>query len=124
MLSAKANDLNKNIPGQFNKPEIKSRIAVLQTKINSLNLFINLNEIPDKKVIAMITEINIELAAVQRQMDEIVRKSQIPKEEGEADMIRMLDTARAIPNNPVPVNDVSSKKQRMEEMAKRQKQIR
>jgi hypothetical protein len=31
-------------------------------------------------------------------MDEIVRKNQIPLEEGESDMIRMLDTARAIPN--------------------------
>jgi hypothetical protein len=29
-------------------------------------------------------------------MAEIVRKSQIPKEAGEEDMIRMLDTSRAI----------------------------
>ena len=43
---------------------------------------------------------NIELSAFYRQMDEILRKSEIPKEQGESDMIRMLDTARAIPNTP------------------------
>ncbi|HEX9981467.1 MAG TPA: hypothetical protein VGB50_12980 [Flavobacterium sp.] len=91
-------DLNKNIPVQFNKPEIRSRIAVLATKVNSLYLFISLNDIPDEKVVALISEINTELMSLQMQMGEITRKSQIPKEEGEADMIRMRDTSRAIPN--------------------------
>jgi hypothetical protein len=102
-LSLKAKDLNANIPSQFDRPEIKSRISVLVTKINALNLFINVAEIPDQKVIATIADINTELSALQMQMGEIVRRSQIPKEEGEADMIRMLDTARAIPNTPKPV---------------------
>ncbi|HLA56927.1 MAG TPA: hypothetical protein VK623_12555 [Flavobacterium sp.] len=101
-LSLKAKDLNNHIPMAFNKPEIKARIAVLSTKINSLNLFVNVDAIPDKKVIALISEINIELASLQMQMDEIVRKSKIPKEEGESDMLKMLDTSRAIPNKPKP----------------------
>lgn len=99
VLSTKALELNNNIPISFNKPEVKSRIAVLTTKVNSINLFINLQEIPDAKVVALISEINLETASLFRQMDEIVRKSEIPKEEGESDMIRMLDTARAIPNS-------------------------
>lgn len=101
-LSKKVMDLNTNIPFQFNKPEIKSRISVLTTKINSINLFINLDDIPDKKVVTLVSEVNLELISLTRQMDEIVRKSAIPKEEGESDMIRMLDTARAIPNKIVP----------------------
>lgn len=103
-LSVKAKDLGASIPIVYNKPEIRSRIAVLQTKINSLNLFINLSDIPDKKVIDQIKEINIELASLQHQIGEIVRKNQIPKEEGESDMIRMLDTARAIPSVPKKTN--------------------
>jgi hypothetical protein len=99
-LSLKAKDLNNHIPMVFNKPEIKARIAVLSTKINSLNLFVNVDAIPDAKVIALISEINIELASLQMQMDEIVRKSKIPKEEGESDMLKMLDTSRAIPDKP------------------------
>lgn len=96
-LSKKAMDLNQQIPAQFDKPEIKSRIAVLITKINSLNLYINLNEIPEQKIVVLIKEINSDLISLQAQMDEIVRKSLIPKEEGESEMIRMLDTSRAVP---------------------------
>lgn len=100
-LSVKAAELNNNIPLKFNKPEIKSRIAVLTTKINSINLFINLDDIPDQKVVALVKDANDELNSLYRQMDEVVRKSEIPKESGESDMIRMLDTARAIPSTPV-----------------------
>jgi hypothetical protein len=100
-LSTKAAALNNNIPAKFNKPEIKSRISVLTTKINSISLYINLDDIPDKKVVALISDANIEINSLYRQMDEIVRKSEIPKETGESDMIRMLDTSRAIPSKPV-----------------------
>ena len=96
-LSKKAIELNNNIPPKFSKPEIKSRISVLVTKVNSVNLFINLQDIPDAKVVTLVSDINIEVASLYRQLDEIVRKGEIPKEQGEADMIRMLDTARAIP---------------------------
>jgi hypothetical protein len=96
-LSKKAAELNNNIPMAYNKPEVKSRIAVLMSKINSLNLYVNLDEIPDDKVIALVLEINVQLVSLQNQLDEIVRKSTIPKEEGESDLIQMLDTSRAIP---------------------------
>lgn len=96
-LSKKAAELENNIPMAYNKPEVKSRIAVLISKINSLNLYVNLDEIPDDKVVALVLEINIQLVSLQNQLDEIVRKSTIPKEEGESDLIQMLDTSRAIP---------------------------
>ena len=101
-LSKKVMELNTNIPYTFNKPEIKSRISVLTTKINSINLFINLDDIPAQKVVTLVSEVNEELVSLTQQMEEIIRKSAIPKEEGESDMIRMLDTTRAIPNKIVP----------------------
>ena len=100
-LSKKGAALNEHIPNPFNKPEIKSRISALVTKINSINLFINLDAIPEQKVITCIADANIELSSLFRQMEEIVRKSQTPKEQGETDMIRMLDTSRAIPNSKI-----------------------
>ena len=96
-LSKKVANLNNNIPNAYNKPEVKSRISVLISKINSLNLYINLDEIPDNKVVALVLEINLQLRSLQNQLEEIVRKSTIPKEEGESDLIQMLDTSRAIP---------------------------
>lgn len=97
-LSKKAIALNNNIPSTFNKPQIKSRITALITKINSINLFINLDAIPEQKVITLVAEVDEELVSLFQQIDEIVRKNQIPIEEGESEMIRMLDTTRAIPN--------------------------
>ena len=101
-LSKRATELNNNIPINYNLPEINSRIAVITTKINAINLYINLNQIPDKKIVQLVQEINGEVASMQWQFDEIKRKSEIKMEEGESDMIRMLDTTRAIPNNPEP----------------------
>lgn len=97
-LSKKVTALNDNIPLEFSKPQIKARIATLITKVKLLDLFIHLDNIPDQKVILLVTQINEELVSLQNQMDKIVQKSLIPLEEGESDLLKMLDTARAIPN--------------------------
>jgi hypothetical protein len=99
-LSRKVLALNGTIPAPFNKPAVKSRIAALITKINSINLYLNIDAIPAKKIVVLVTDFNKEYASLYRQFDEIIRKSEIPKEEGESDMIRMLDPTRAIPNTP------------------------
>lgn len=103
-IAKKAVALNENIPPEFNLPQIKSRISILITKVKMMDLFIHLDKIPDEKVTFLISEINKELISLQRQMDKIVEKSKIPKEEGEADFLRMLDTTRAIPNTPAPLD--------------------
>ena len=97
-LSKKAMALNDNIPIAFSTPPIKSRIAALLSKMRMLDLYLHLDNIPDQKVLVFIAEINTELASLQNQMDKIVQKSKIPLEEGESDLIKMLDTTRAIPN--------------------------
>nr|WP_294928675.1 hypothetical protein [uncultured Flavobacterium sp.] len=102
-IAKKAMALNNNIPSQFNQPQIRSRISILITKVKMMDLFIHLHKIPDDKVTFLIGEINKELVSLERQMDKIVEKSKIPKEEGESDFLRMLDTARAIPNSMPPI---------------------
>lgn len=97
-ISNKAMALNNNIPPEFNQPAIKSRISILITKVRMMDLFIHLSKIPDEKVTFLIGDINKEIVSLERQMDKIVEKAKIPKEEGEADFLRMLDTTRAIPN--------------------------
>lgn len=103
-LSKRAIELNNNIPIKFDLPEVKSRIAVITTKVNAINLYIHLNQIPDKKITQLIQEINTELASMNAQLDEIKRRGDIKIEDGEGDMLRMLDTRRAIPTNPNPKN--------------------
>lgn len=97
-LSKKAIALNDNIPPQYSNPAIKSRISALITQVRLLDLYIHLDNIPEKKVVVLVSEINVQLASLQRQMDKIVEKSKIPKEEGESDLLKMRDTTRAIPD--------------------------
>jgi hypothetical protein len=101
-LSKKAMALNDFIPTEFNKPQIKARISILITKVRMLDLYIHLNDIPDQNVLVLVGEINTELASLQNEMNKIVQKSKIPLEEGESDLLKMLDTSRAIPNKPQP----------------------
>lgn len=98
-LSKKAEDLNKNIPEKFNNPQVKSRISIIITQLRSLDLYINLDQIPAEKVMALIPKVNKGLLSLDAQFQEILRKEKIPLEQGEADMIRMLDTTRAIPSS-------------------------
>lgn len=99
-ISKKAMALTVNIPVEFNVPQIKSRISVLITKVRMLDLYLHLDKIPDDKVVVSIAEINKELASLQREMDKIVEKSKIPVEEGESELMKMMDPARAIPTQP------------------------
>jgi len=68
--------------------------------LRSLELYMNLDDIPDEKVIYFINEINRQLASIEMQLEELIRKSEVPKEQGEADLLRMLDTSRAVKNIP------------------------
>ncbi len=102
LLSTRAAEL-QDIPPPYNRPEVISRISVLRTKIHELDLYINLNRIPREKVTALVSEINQELASFQAQLAEIARRNQIPREQGESDLIKMRDTARAIPTPAKPM---------------------
>jgi len=93
-LSAKAGVLENTIPNRFNKSAVRSRISTLNTKIKSLEMYLDLEYIPTKKVIPLIQDISSEVISIQNQMNEIIVKSEIPKEEGEAIMLQALDTAR------------------------------
>lgn len=103
-ISKKAAAMDDNIPEKFNQPQIKSRIATMTTKVRLLDLYIHLDLIPAEKVVKIISEINNELASLQRQMDKIEVRSTIPVEIGESELKQMLDASRAIPNEPVDPN--------------------
>ena len=100
-ITKKALALNDNIPSDYSIPPIKSRISALIAKVQMLDLYINLDVVPDKKVTKLVAEINLELVSLQRQMEKTVDKKKIPVEEGESDLMKMMDTTRAIPSTPI-----------------------
>ena len=93
-LVVKAELLTNNIPSFFNKPQVLTRIGVLNTKVKSLYTYLNVATIPDKKVVALIKEITHETTSLQNQMNELIILSEIPKEIGEEEMLKALDTVR------------------------------
>lgn len=98
-LSSKADTLALTIPSEYNKPQVLSRITTLNTKLKSLETFMNLRVIPEQRIAKLIPEINEEIKGLYNQWDEIIIKKAIPKEIGEDLMLQALDTARhADPN--------------------------
>jgi hypothetical protein len=93
-ISSKIDSLQLNIPSQFDKPQVKSRIAALNTKIKMLDTFIHLTDVPQNKIKELIPEINEEINALVGQWEEIIVKKRIPREVGEEYLIKALDTAR------------------------------
>jgi archaellum component FlaC len=93
-LVNKAEQLKNNIPPFFDKPQVRSRIGVLITKVKSLYTYININPIPEKKVMGLLNEVSGDITSFQNQLDELVRISEVPKEIGEEEMLRALDTVR------------------------------
>jgi hypothetical protein len=93
-IASKADALEQTIPLEYNKPQILSRIAALNTKIKSLEMYLYLNIIPEQKVSRLIPEINEEIKGLYSQWDEIIIKKAIPKEIGEDVMLQALDTTR------------------------------
>jgi len=111
-LVQKADVLEGSIPARLNKPKFKSRLAALITKLKALNMFLNIDRIPEKRVIAMVTDLNLEVNAINDQIEEIVRRSHIPLEEGEAVMIKNIggktDEISPVPETDLPKQGVKS----------------
>ncbi len=93
-ISSKADTLAITAPLEYRKPQILSRITTLNTKIKSLETFMNLQVIPENKIAKLIPEINEEIRGLYNQWDEIEIKKAIPKEIGEELMLQALDTTR------------------------------
>ncbi len=97
-VSSKADTLAITIPIEYNKPQILSRITTLNTKLKSLETFMNLRVIPEKRIAKLIPEINSEINGLYKQWDEIIVKKQIKMEIGEKEMLSVLDTTRNAKN--------------------------
>jgi len=93
-LVTKTELLKTGLPLFFDKPQVRSRISVLDTRMKSLYTYISLDMIPDKKVVQLIGEITHEVTSLQNQMNELIILNEVPKEMGEDEMLKAMDTVR------------------------------
>ena len=110
-LSKQVDTLALTVPFEYNKPQVLSRITTLNTKLKSLETFMNLRVIPEQRIAKLIPEINEEIKGLYKQWDEIIIKKAIPMEIGEELMLQALDTARnANPDEMRKKMEISDKK--------------
>jgi len=96
-LVQKVEVLQKTIPAKLNTPQVKTRLTALVTKMKALNMFLNVDRIPEKRVVQIVTDLNLEVNAVNDQIEKMVRRSHIPLEEGEAELIKKTGAAKEDP---------------------------
>ena len=101
-LSKLASDMQNNIPEVYNKPDVKSRIFLLNTNLNSLEMLLELDLIPAKEVKELFGKINKNYQSLANQFDEILIRKAIPMEVGEQEMIQSLDTIKRATLNAIP----------------------
>lgn len=97
-LAKKSDSLHLSVPPLFNVPQVRSRLVVMQTKIEALDTYFSLDVLPKEKVQTLILAINKEINAFYAQCEEVVIKNNIPLEIGEKEMISALDTTRNAKN--------------------------
>lgn len=100
-LATRAALLQNNIPPKFATPEIKSRIAAVVASVRMLDMYLSVQQPPIERIKPLFSEINTAMSGLNTQFTEIAQRELVPIEKGEADMLRMLDTTRAIKATPV-----------------------
>lgn len=100
-LATRAALLQNNIPPKFATPEIKSRIAAVVASVRMLDMYLSVQQPPIERIKPLFSEINTAMSGLNTQFTEIAQRELVPIEKGEADMLRMLDTSRAIKATPV-----------------------
>jgi len=94
-LNRISDEMLKSIPPNLDHPQITARLNNLNANIKYLSNFISLQNIPVSKIKNIQLYIISDINAINKQIDERVRITNLPTEKGEQDLIKQLiDTTR------------------------------
>lgn len=97
--------LPNSLPTTLDLPEIKARLTVLINTFNFIDMYLRVDPVPIDEINALLPQVNKQITSITQKMDEIMVKKSIPKEIGEEEMLRALDTVRFA--NPTPLTKAS-----------------
>ncbi|SFJ72053.1 hypothetical protein [Myroides guanonis] len=83
-----------SLPTEFEQPEIRARFTVLINTFNFIDMYLRIDPVPIKEIDVLLPQVNKQITSISQKMDEIMTKKSIPKEMGEEEMLRALDTIR------------------------------
>jgi len=101
-LSQLGSEMINNIPTIYDKPDVRSRIYLLNANLNSLEMLLDLDIIPGKEVKELFIKINKNYQSIVNQFDEINIRKAIPMEVGEKDLYQKLDTVKRATLQAIP----------------------
>lgn len=101
-LVEKAAVLKTTIPEMYNKAEVKARLALLETNIQTLDMLLELEPLNVKEINSLLTAIQKNTNSVLNQFNEFEIKAKIPKETGEDQLMQTIDTVKRATLNALP----------------------
>lgn len=93
----------EQIPENLKQKPIESRLLLLRTNIQNLEMILELNTIEVKEVQTLINKINKNTLSIVNQVEKINIRKEIPKEKGEDALLQGFDTLKRATSKAIPV---------------------
>lgn len=94
--------LPETLPEGFQNQAILSRINLLKTHAQTLDMLLELNPIPYKETLPYFNLIQKDIRSIANQFQEVITKKNIPIESGEEQVRISVDTVRRAQINAIP----------------------
>lgn len=94
--------LRENIPELYDQNQTISRIALLETYVQNLDMHLEFEPINQTEITKLLENIQKSTNSLLYQFDEFEIKAKIPKEEGENQAIQSIDTLKRATLNALP----------------------
>ncbi len=101
-LVEKVGKLRENIPELYDQNQTISRIALLETYVQNLDMHLEFEPINQTEITKLLENIQKSTNSLLYQFDEFEIKAKIPKEEGENQAIQSIDTLKRATLNALP----------------------
>ncbi len=98
-VSKKSDSLQFYVPEVYKVPALTSRLLTLDTQLKNLDMYLQLKEVPIKKIIPFLKQINTEIKGLYSQFEELEVLKNIPLEAREKQMLEAIDTTRNADSN-------------------------
>ena len=98
-VSKKSDSLQFYVPEVYKVPALTSRLLTLDTQLKNLDMYLQLKEVPIKKISPFLKQINTEIKGLYSQFEELEVLKNIPLEAREKQMLEAIDTTRNADSN-------------------------
>ena len=98
-VSKKSDSLQFYVPEVYKVPTLTSRLLTLDTQLKNLDMYLQLKEVPIKKISPFLKQINTEIKGLYSQFEELEVLKNIPLEAREKQMLEAIDTTRNADSN-------------------------